>query len=67
MGCASYKTLNLKTTQPNPEVYSLPKFEKCIQSGLQVLEDEFIEYYENCNIILKRPLKERERKQWLLD
>ena len=66
VGCATTKTINLSTKHPNPDVYKLPTFEKCLQSGMQVLEDEYIEYYENCGVIIKRPLKERERKQWLL-
>lgn len=65
--CTTYRTINLRTTSPNPDVYKTPSFEKCIQSGLQVIEDEYIEYYNNCEVILKRPIEEREKKLWLLN
>lgn len=65
--CTTYRTINLTTKNPNPDVYKLPSFEKCEQSGLQVIKEDYIEYYKNCDVILKRKLEEREKKQWLLD
>jgi hypothetical protein len=62
--CTKSKSYILHTYPPTPQVYQIPNMEQCRQSGIIVNNNQITEYYDNCGVFLKRPLMEREKKQW---
>lgn len=64
ISCTSSKSYILHTEPPNPQVYQIPTLEKCKESGMVVNKNQMNIYYHNCEVFLKRPLTEKERKLW---
>lgn len=67
LGCTRHYNVVLHTTEPNPDAYRIITGEKCKSSGFQVVNKEYLQYFKNCDLILKRQLKEHEIKHWITE